>query len=103
MKSIKEWMKEKGMVNEDLDKSNFARFMGGTSMDIDSQIKVKLRSKIEEIMEMDDFKDLPKDELFKKIVATVSAIVADMSGTKASVSGLTSRLNTDDPVAQEVK
>jgi hypothetical protein len=103
MKSIKEWMKEKGLVNEDLDKSNFARFMGSTSMDIDSQIKVKLRSKIEEIMELDDFKDLPKDELFKKIVATVSAVVADMSGSKASISGLTSRLNADDPVAQEVK
>lgn len=103
MKSIKEWMKEKGLVNEDLDKSNFARFMGSTSMDVDTKIKTKIRGKIEEIMEMEDFAEMPKDELLKKIITVVSALVADMGGTKASISGLTSRLNADeaDPIAQE--
>ena len=103
MKSIKEWMKENGLANEDLDRSNFARFMGSTSMDVDTKIKTKIRSKIEEVMEMDEFAEMPKDELLKKIITAVSAIIADMGGTKASISGLTNRLNADesDPIAQE--
>lgn len=114
MKSIKEWMKEKGMINEegDINASNFARFMGGTTFDIDTKIKTMLRPKVLDILEMEKEEaekkgqEFDKVEAFKKIVAVVGAIETEMSGTKGSISGMAKDLNRKDPseqIAQEVK
>jgi len=116
MKSIKEWMKEKGMISEegDINASNFARFMGGT-FDIDIKIKTMLKPKIIDVMQMEEEKakkkgeDFNKVEFFKKIVAVVGAIETEMGGTKGSARGLAKDLNDmnkSDPaeqIAQEVK
>jgi hypothetical protein len=111
MKSIREWMKEKGMIGEDISSSNFARFMGGTSFDIDVQIKKLLRPRVEQILNMDEYKNLEPGEVFKKIVAAVGAIETEMGGTKGSISSLAKRINahrrgladTSDQIAQETK
>jgi hypothetical protein len=88
----------------EIDKSQFARFAGGTSLDIDSKMKQELRSKIDHIGKMDDFKELSKAELFKKIVAAVAALEAEVSGSTASIASLTGKLNRpEEDIAKEVR
>ena len=77
-----------------IDKAQFARFAGGkTSLDIDSKLRTELKSKIEHIGKMDDFKSLKPAELFQKIVAAVAAIEAEVTSGTASVASLTNGLN----------
>jgi hypothetical protein len=112
MKSIKEWMREKGMINEegDINASNFARFMGGQSFDVDAHLKTLLRQKVESILQMDEFKDKSKSEMLKAFTAAIGAIEAEMSGSTASASKMVGRLGDSqgkqndpaDQVAQEV-
>lgn len=88
----------------EIDKSQFARFAGGTSLDIDSKLKQELRSKIKHIGEMSEFSELSKAELFKKIVAAVAALEAEVSGSTASIASLTGKLNRpEEDIAKEVR
>jgi len=112
MKSIREWMTEKGMVSEDMNKLAFSRFMrepgdAGTTMDINTSLKSKLNPKIDEIMKMDDFKDEDPETLLRQIMAVVSARIAGMSGSTLSTSRVVDKMNklgnNDEPIAQEVR
>jgi hypothetical protein len=96
-----------------IDKTLFTRFAGGTSLDIDSEIKSELRPKILKLMKdagigsgavrggsgaeaEDEDKGkgkISKAELFKKIVAAVAAIEAEVTSGTASVASLTGGLN----------
>jgi hypothetical protein len=96
-----------------IDKTLFTRFAGGTSLDIDSEIKSELRTKILKLMKdagigsgavrggsgaeaEDEDKGkgkISKAELFKKIVAAVAAIEAEVTSGTASVASLTGGLN----------
>lgn len=112
MKSIREWMKEKGVVSEDMNKLAFSRFMrdpgeGGATMDINSSLKSKLNPKIDQIMAMDEFKDEDPETLLRQIIAVVSARIAGMSGSTLSTSRVVDKMNkmdrNDEPIAQEVR
>ena len=83
----------KEMEGEFIDKSQFARFAGGTSLDIDSEIKNELRPKILKLMKEAEDEGKSKAELFKKIVAAVAAIEAEVTSGTASVASLTGKLN----------
>lgn len=110
MKSIREWMKDKGIVSEDMNKMAFSRFMrepgeSGSTMDINSTIKSKLNPKIDQIMAMDEFKDEDPETLLRQIIAVVSARIAGMSGSTLSASRVVDKMNrgVDEPIAQEVR
>lgn len=77
----------------EIDKSQFARFAGGTSLDIDSEIKNELRPKILKLMKEAEDEGKSKAELFKKIVAAVAAIEAEVTSGTASIASLTGKLN----------
>jgi len=81
MKSIKEWMSEKDMISEDFDKNALQRYFGSTQIEVDQNIRKELRPKIERIMDMDEYKVLPKEELLQKFKAVIVHIVGGMSGT----------------------
>ena len=107
MKSIKEWMKEKGMISEEegLNPNYFARFMGGQTFKVDTDLKSKLRSKINDILNDEEFKSKGKIEVLREFMAVVSMMLADMDGTTGSVRKVAGALNSDpgEQVAQEVK
>jgi hypothetical protein len=97
----------KEMVGDaDIDKSQFAKFAGSTTLDVDSKLKQELRSKINHIGEMKEFSGLTKAELFKKIVAAVAALEADVSGSTISIASVAGKMNSaddDKDIAQEVR
>jgi hypothetical protein len=112
MKSIREWMKDKGVVSEDMNKLAFSRFMrepgdAGTTMELDTSLKSKLNPVIDRIMNMDDFREEDPEKLLRQIMAVVSARLAGMSGSTLSTSRVVDKMNkmdrNDEPIAQEVR
>lgn len=93
MKSIKEWMSEKGMVNEDFDKNAMTRYFGSSTVDVDQNLRRELKPKVERIMDMDEFRSLAKEDLLQKMKVVVSQIVAEVGGTTATARGLAGRLS----------
>jgi len=76
-----------------IDKAQFARFAGGQSLDIDSEIKAELRPKILMLTKKAEEEGKSKAELFQKIVAVVAAIEAEVTSGTASVNSLATKLN----------
>lgn len=93
MKSIKEWMSEKGMVSEDFDKNAMTRYFGSSTVDVDQNLRRELKPKIERIMDMDEFRSLAKEDLLQKMKVVVSQIVAEVGGTTATARGLAGKLS----------
>jgi hypothetical protein len=111
MKSIREWMKERGIVSEDMNKMAFSRFMrdpgdAGTTMELDTSLKSKLNPVIDRIMKMEEFADEDPETLLRQIMAVVSARLAGMSGSTLSTSRVVDKMNrlgnNDEPIAREV-
>lgn len=93
MKSIREWMSEKGMLGEDFDKNAMTRYFGSSSVDIDQNLRRELKPKVERIMDMDEFRSLPREELLQKMKVVVSQVVAEVGGTTATARGLAGRMS----------
>jgi hypothetical protein len=89
---LKEMGEEAGS-EYNIDRALFARFAGGTSLDIDSEIKTELRPKILMLTKKAEKEGKSKAELFQKIVAAVAAIEAEVTSGTASVASLASGLN----------
>lgn len=96
MKSIREWMLENGVVSEDFDKNSTARYFGSSSVDVDQNLRRELKPKVERIMDMEEFKSLPKDELLNKLKVVVSQIVAEVGSTTATSRGLAARIGAEE-------
>lgn len=94
MKSIKDWMYERGMISEDFDKMAAARYFGSTQVDVDQDIRRELKNKVQSIV--DRKKSLSKDEILKRLRVAISQIVSGMGGSKLSSGGLAGRLSDDD-------
>lgn len=112
MKSIKDWMKEKGIFSEDMNKLAFSRFMrdpgdAGTTMSLDTDLKSKLNPVIDRIMKDEDFAEEDPENLLRQIMAVVSARLAGMSGSTLSTSRVVDKMNklgnNDEPIAREVR
>ncbi|NBT58143.1 hypothetical protein EBT16_05100 [bacterium] len=112
MKSIREWMKEKGMVSEDINKLAFSNFMRepgdtGSTVELNSDLKLKLNRVVDQIAKMDEFKEEDPETLLRQIIAVVAARLAGMSGSTLSTSRAVDKMNrlghNDEPIAQEVK
>jgi hypothetical protein len=97
-------LKEMGEGEFEIDKSQFAKFVDSASLDIDSKLRRELKQKIKTIGEMPEYSNMSKAELFKKIVAAVAALEAEMSGSTASIASLTGKLNKpEEDIAKEVR
>lgn len=92
MKSIREWMLERGLVNEELDRNAMARYFGSTTVEVDQNLRRELKPKIERIMDMDEFRSMPKEEMLQKIKVVVSQVVAEVGGSTATARGLAGRI-----------
>ena len=92
-----------------------AMYMGGSSIDVEAEIKRDLKKVVDRVVtkfEGGDYKEkvTDKEDLFKKIVAAVGALVADINSGTYSVSGFEKELGkqsgqagvSGDPVAREV-
>jgi ribosomal protein S13 len=84
----------------------FARMMGSDEMKVDQDLRRELRPKIERIMDMEQFKSMPKDELERELIAVVSKLIAGISSRTFGVDSLDNKLNAPeeaDPIAKESK
>jgi ribosomal protein S13 len=88
-----------------VDKNKFARMMGSERLEVDQGLRRELRPKIERIMDMEEYRSIPKSELESKLIAVVSQLVAEMGGSTINMSSLDKRINApeaeQDPIAQE--
>lgn len=102
MKSIKEWMKEKGMgslVEDDMSRSMYVRSKEG-SLEVDPVLRSRLSQFVDRIKQMEKYKDLSDLDLAGKIHDAVDAVVADVSGSKISAGSTFDKMH-DDPIAKE--
>lgn len=108
MKSIKEWMKEKGLTEttDQINRTQFANFMASQTFKVDPDIKSKLRARVNDILNDEEFKDKSKVEMLREFMAVISMMVADLESTSGSVGKVTKALNRDpggEQIAQEAK
>lgn len=117
MKSIKEWMKEKGLCEDTSsgEITSFGKFINSTTFETDAKIKTMLHGEIDRIRKSEEFANVPKEELNRKIISAVELLLADLGSTKAGIRQTLDRIDSsdtsnpkndgfkDDPIAQEVK
>ena len=102
MKSIREWMFEKGMISEDdLSTAAVRRSLDGGAMKTDSYLVRRLRPVIQLIRNKVDpdtgkkYGDIEPAEFAKEIEAAVLAVIAGRtSGGNLSVSGTVGKINS---------
>lgn len=95
MKSVREWMAERGMMREDFDKTAMARYFGSTNVEVDPGLKRELRPKIERIIDMDEYRSIPREEVLEKIKVVMSQIVAEMGGSTVSSRSMADRMGDE--------
>lgn len=103
MKSIKQWMSERGVVTEDIDKNAMSRYFGSAQVEVDQDLRRELRPKIERIMDMDEYRTMPKEELLQRMKVVVSQVVAEVGGSTATSRGLAGKLSDGDSVVDRSK
>lgn len=115
MKSIREWMAEKGLEEASgsagagdiqpassmdawsrFSRSSFQNTMGDGS--VNPTIRLKLRNKIMEIAK--DFPEMNQVQLFQSIMSVVGQLLTRGSGTKVQMGGLYNKLNKGVPQGQ---
>lgn len=96
MKSVREWMAERGIVKEDFDKTAMVRYFGSTNVEVDQGLKRELRPKIERIIDMDEYRSLPREDVLEKIKIVISQIVAEMGGSTVSSRSMADRMGDEE-------
>jgi hypothetical protein len=81
------------LSEDDMTQSQFTKVMGGPTVEIDSEIKSKLRDKIRAIQNDEDFRDKDPETLLREIMAVVSSLLAGKSGSSMSTSGVFGKLH----------
>lgn len=103
MKSIREWMKEKGIVSEDIRGVDLARVLGGTSFNINRKLAIRLNPKLDQVLKSEEFEGESPEEMLRQIIAIAAEKLGGIEGTTVSASKLAGGLRQDDPIAQEVR
>lgn len=103
MKSIREWMVEKGMVNEDIRSIDMSRILGGTSFKINRKLAIKLKPRLNQVLSGEEFEGESPEELLRQIIAIAAEELGGIEGTTVSANKLAGGLYKDDPVAQEAR
>jgi hypothetical protein len=94
MKSIREWMFEKGFINEEFDKKSMEKYFGSSTIEVDHKIKRELKPKIIRIIDMNS--SVPRDELLGRIKAAVSHIVSGSGGRTFASRSMAKKLGGED-------
>lgn len=95
MKSIREWMEEKG-IGESFNRTSFQNTMG--TGEVNPVIKLKLRSRILDLAK--EFPEMNQTQLFQSIMTVVGQLLTRGSGSKVAVGSLYKKLNNGVPQAQ---
>jgi ribosomal protein S13 len=103
MRSIRDWMAERGMLGEDFDKRSMMRHLGSSTVDVDLNLRRELKPKVMRIMDMDEYKSMPKDELLDRLKVVVSNIVSEMGGRKFTSRRLAGNLSDDENEVDKTK
>lgn len=97
MKSIKEWMFEKGLLGEEFDKSAMSRYLGSDSVSVDQELRRELKNKVERIMNViDEYKSVSKEEMLSKLKVAISQVVSGASGNRLTSRGLADKLSDEE-------
>ena len=104
MKSIREWMVEKGMTSimeDDMNRSLYVRSKEG-SLEVDSILRSKVNEFVDRLKKMSQYHDLSDMELANKLHDAVDAVIADVSGSRVSAGKAFDKIyGQDDPIAKE--
>lgn len=104
MKSIREWRIERGLMGEDFERTPFANYMGSSTMEVNRDLEIELKPKLTRIMDMDNFKSIPREELFEKIKVIIAETVTEMRSGKMNPARIGSELRgEDDPSSDATK
>lgn len=104
MKSIREWMMEKGMIGEEVRGVDLARLLGGTSFQINRKLAVKLNPKLDQVLKSEEFEGESPEDMLRQIIAIAAEKLGGVEGTTVSASKLAGGINqSEDPIAQEVR
>lgn len=106
MKSIRQWMAEKGMINEEIRGVDLARVLGASSFKIDRRLAVKLNQKLNQVLKSEELQEdgYSPEEMLRQIIAIAAERLGGVEGTTVSTSKLAGGLNqSEDPIAQEVR
>lgn len=109
MKSIRQWMEENGMVDDQIKNIDLTRILGGSSVKIDRKLAVRMGPKLDQVLNDEDFASESKPELLRQVIAIAAEKIGGISGSQVGVRKLAGGLNqqtdlgSDEPIAQEVK
>lgn len=84
--------------NRERPPSGFADMMGDEGTGADSDMEGEIKPKVERIMDMPDFKSMPKDELERNLMAIATKFV-NREGSRGD--NLPTSRHDDDPIAKE--
>lgn len=104
MKSIREWMVEKGMISEDdMTRSMYIKGKGGT-LEVDPALKSIAKRFVERVRQMGDYRDKPDSEVAEKIHDAIDAVISGVSGTNVSAGSAFDHMNkNNEKVVPEVQ
>lgn len=105
MKSIREWMLEHGVGNDDIEKIDLMRLLGSSTLKVNRILENKLGPRLMQILESDDFSSEDPSELLRQVIIVAAKKISGVSGTTLSLSKVTPELssNDDDPIAKEAQ
>lgn len=105
MKSIREWMIEKGIesvMEDDMSRSLYVRSKEG-SLEVDSTLRSKVNEFVDRLRRMSQYRDLSDMELANKLHDAVDAVIADTPGSRISAGKAFDKIYGDEePIAKEV-
>jgi len=93
MKSIREWMQERGMTSEEFDKNAFTRYFGSSTLEVDQRLRRELRPKVERIMDMEKYRSVPREELLGRLNSVVAQVLAEVGGRTFSSRSMAGKLS----------
>lgn len=97
MKSIKEWMSERGLLGEDFGKNAMSRYLNSSSVSVDQELRRELKNKVERIVNiMDEYKSVSKEKMLNKLKVVISQVVSGASGNRLTSRGLADRLSDEE-------
>lgn len=96
MRSIKEWMSERGLLGEDFGKNAMSKYLNSSSVSVDQELRRELKNKVERIMNMDEYKSVSKEDMLNKLKVVTSQVVSGASGNRLTSRGLADRLSDEE-------
>lgn len=101
MKSIREWMVEHGIGEDNIENIDLIRLLGSSSVKINRKLAMKLHPKLQQVLSDPEFAEEDPSELLRQVIAVAAKEVSGSSGTTLSVPRVTHGLADGEHVARE--